>query len=53
MSRVSRVRFKDRTLVDPIFTNPIDEYQLRARRRNLMILLVVVAVVVAVVVLKG
>ena len=44
MSDVSRVRFKDKTLVDPILRSPVDDFQLRARRRNLWILLVVAAV---------
>jgi hypothetical protein len=46
MSNVSRVRFKDRTLVDPILENPVDEYQRRARRRNVVIFAVAVLVIV-------
>ena len=48
MSNVSRVRFKDKTLVDPIFENPVDKYQARARTRNVVILLVVVMAIVVV-----
>jgi len=46
MSSVSRVRFKDRTLEDPILQNPVDQYQARARGRNLIIFLVVIVVAV-------
>jgi hypothetical protein len=53
MSDVSRVRFKDRTLVDPIFRNPVDDYQLRARRRNLVIFIVIALVVVFIAVARG
>jgi len=48
MSNVSRIRFKDRTLVDPIWQSPVDEFQVRSRRRNLLILVIVVLVVIAV-----
>ena len=51
MSDVSRVQFKDRTLTDAIRQNPVDEFQLRARRRNFWILLVAV-LAVAVIVLR-
>ena len=44
MSNESRVRFKDRTLVDSILENPVDQYQLRSRRRNTVILVVVLIV---------
>ena len=46
MSSVSRVRFKDRTLVDPILENAVDNYQARARRRNLIIFLAVIVVAI-------
>jgi hypothetical protein len=49
MSDVSRVRFKDKTLVDPIFQNPVDEYQGRARRRNVVIFIVVALAILVVV----
>ena len=42
MSDVSRIQTKDRTLVDPIYESPVDQYQLRAPRRNLAILVVVI-----------
>jgi hypothetical protein len=46
MSSETRVRFKDKTLVDSILLSAVDQYQLRARRRNLLILAVVVAAIV-------
>ena len=49
MSEV-RVRFKDRVLVDLLYENPVDRFQMHARRRNVIVLLVVVAVVAAVIV---
>jgi len=49
----TRVRFKDRVLVDNLYENAVDQYQLKARRRNAIVLLVIVAIVVAVVVWKS
>jgi len=46
----TRVRFKDRVIVDNLYENAVDVYQLRARRRNVLILLAIVAVVVAIVI---
>jgi hypothetical protein len=44
--REVRVRFQDRILKDHLHENPIDQFQARARRRNLIILAVVIAVAV-------
>ena len=49
MSEV-RVRFRDRVLSDTLFENPVDRFQVRARRRNAIILLLVIAVVAALIV---
>jgi hypothetical protein len=49
---VSRIRFKDRTLEDHIFRNPVDEYQIRSRKRTAVILSVIALVVVVVVGLR-
>jgi hypothetical protein len=51
MSEV-QTRFKDRVLVDNLFENPVDRYQLRARRRNVIILLMVVAAIAILIVWK-
>jgi hypothetical protein len=48
----TRVRFQDRVLVDNMYENAVDRYQLKARRRNAIVLLVLVAIIVAVVVWK-
>lgn len=50
MSEV-RVRFSDRVLSDPLYENPVDRFQARARRRNGIILAIIV-VVAAVIVWK-
>ena len=44
----TRVRFKDRVLVDNLVENAVDRYQLKSRRRTFIILLVIVIVVAAV-----
>jgi hypothetical protein len=44
----TRVRFKDRVVVDNLYENVVDVYQLRSRRRNVLILLAVIAVVAAI-----
>ena len=49
----TRVRFQDRVLVDNLYENAVDRYQLRARRRNAIILLLVVALVAAVLIWKS
>ncbi len=43
MSEV-RVRFRDRILTDVLIENPVDRFQARARRRNLIIFVIVVVV---------
>jgi hypothetical protein len=40
----TRVRFKDRVLVDNMYENAVDRYQLKSRRRTAIILLVIVLV---------
>jgi len=45
MSEV-RIRFADKVLVDDLHENPVEQYQLRARRRNVIILVIVLAVLV-------
>ena len=45
---VSRVQTKGKILVDSIYESPVDQYQLRARRRNLFILIAVVLIVFAI-----
>jgi hypothetical protein len=47
-SQVSRIRFKDKTLVDHIFQNPVDEYQARTRKRIFLILVVIALIVAAI-----
>jgi hypothetical protein len=48
MNDVSRIKTRDRVLVDPQVQNPVDRYQLRARRRNLAILVIVVLLVIVI-----
>jgi hypothetical protein len=52
MSNETRVRFKDRTLVDSVFENPIDRFQQRARNRNLTILVIGMIGIIAVVIVR-
>lgn len=49
MSEV-RVKFADRVLVDNLYENAVDRFQLRARRRNRIVLLAILAIVAAVIV---
>jgi len=44
----TRVRFKDRLLVDNMVENAVDRYQLKSRRRIAIVLLVIVVVAAAV-----
>ena len=44
-----RVRFADRVLTDKLYANAVDQYQLRARRRNVVILAIVVVVLALIV----
>ena len=48
MSEV-RVRFADRVLSDPLYENPVDRFQARARRRNWIILAIIAIVTVVIV----
>ena len=43
-SRINRVKTRDEVLVDNIYESPVDRYELRARRRNVLVLLVLVLV---------
>jgi hypothetical protein len=45
MSNVTRVQTKGKIIVDQVYESPVDQYQLRARRRNLLILVAVVILV--------
>jgi hypothetical protein len=47
MSTVSRIKIKNGVLVDPQRESPVDQYQLRARRRNVAIVVVILIAVVA------
>ena len=49
----TRVRFKDRVLVDNLYDNAVDRYQLKSRRRTAVILLLVIVVVIAVILYKS
>lgn len=46
MNSVSRVKTKDRTLVDPIRQSPVDVYQARFRRRAAVALVIAAAAAV-------
>jgi len=48
----TRVRFQDKVLVDNLYENAVDRFQMRARRRNAIVLLVIVVIVAAVIVWK-